>query len=89
MKILAIEDEPREALVLERLCSAILADRLERFEVADSLGAAAVQLRETAFDAVLLDPQVQEGNGLELPPANPANPFQTIVVSARTDLACV
>jgi DNA-binding LytR/AlgR family response regulator len=87
MKILAIEDEPREALVLERLCSAILADRLERFEVADSLGAAAVQLRETAFDAVLLDPQVQEGNGLELPPANPANPFQTIVVSARTDLA--
>jgi DNA-binding LytR/AlgR family response regulator len=30
---------------------------------------------------------VQEGNGLELPPANPANPFQTIVVSARTDLA--
>ena len=87
MKILAIEDEPREALVLERLCSAILADRLERFEVADSLGAAAVQLRETAFDAVLLDPQVQEGNGLDLPPANPANPFQTIVVSARTDLA--
>src|ERR1700683_1406941 len=87
VKILAVEDEPGAARHLERLCSAILTDKLERFAVADSLTAAAARLGETAFDVVLLDPQLQRGNGLQLLSVRSMRPFQTIVVSARTDLA--
>jgi DNA-binding LytR/AlgR family response regulator len=87
MKILAVENDPRDAMRLERLCSAILGDRLELFAAADSLAAAASRLGETAFDAVLLDPQMHQGNGLERLSARSVRAFQTIVVSAHTDLA--
>jgi DNA-binding LytR/AlgR family response regulator len=87
MKILAVENGPRDAPLLERLCREILADRLELFVVADSLGAASARLGETAFDVVLLDPQQQPGNGLEMLSAWSLNATQTIVVSASTDLA--
>jgi two-component system, LytTR family, response regulator LytT len=87
VKILAVENEPREALNLERLCGAILSHRLERFAAADSLPAAAARLGETVFDVVLLDANMHRGNGLELLSARSLRAFQTIVVSARTDLA--
>jgi two-component system, LytTR family, response regulator LytT len=87
MKILAVENESRGALLLEQLCGSILQDRLERFAAADSLTAATARLGETAYDVVLLDPDLQRGNGLELLAARSVHSFQTIVVSARTDLA--
>jgi len=87
VKILAVETDPRQALLLERLCGAILADRLERFAVADSLAAAAARLAEAAFDAVLLDPEQQLGDAMEVLSARPVRAFHTIVVSARADLA--
>lgn len=87
MKILAVENEPREAQELERLCRAILADGLRLFVVADSLGAASARLGEVAFDVVLLDPQLQRSNGPDLLSAWSIHAYQTIVISEHTDLA--
>jgi two-component system, LytTR family, response regulator LytT len=87
VKILAIDNEPDAALLLEHHCRAILRDRLERFAAADSLSAAEVKLEETAFDLVLLDPDLQQENGLDLFAFRTVRSFQTIVVSAHTDMA--
>jgi len=87
LKILAIDTDPRSVLHLEQLCRAILGDRLENFATADSLAAAAARLGETAFDVVLLDPPLEPGDGLESLAARTGRAFQTIVVSAHTELA--
>lgn len=87
MKILAVESDPIHRLLLERLCGAILADRLECFVAVDSPAAGAASLADTAFDVVLLDPENQLGEALEALAARPVRAFPTIVVSARGDLA--
>jgi DNA-binding LytR/AlgR family response regulator len=87
MRILHIDNDPREAALMEQLCRALLSDRLEYFDSAHSLPAASARLGEKAFDVVLLDPQLQRGDGLELLAIRATRPFQTIIVSAHTDLA--
>jgi len=87
LKILSVENEPREAQDLERLCRAILADGLRLFVVADSLGAASARLGEVAFDVVLLDPQPLRSKGPDLLSAWSLHAHQTIVISGQTDLA--
>jgi DNA-binding LytR/AlgR family response regulator len=87
MKILVVDSDPRAAAQIEQSCRLILADRLERFTTADSVAAATAQLSANAFDVVLLDPQLPQGDGLDLLAARTAHSFQTIIVSSRTDLA--
>jgi DNA-binding LytR/AlgR family response regulator len=87
VKILAIDNDPAATLLLEQHCRTILANRLDQFAIANSLGAANARLDETAFDVVLLDPQLQRDDGLDLLSARGEGTFQTIVVSARLDLA--
>jgi two-component system, LytTR family, response regulator LytT len=87
LKILAVGNEPREVMHLERLCSAVLAHRLERFASAPSPREAAPLLRESAFDVVLLDHELREGDTLESLLGDSAHSFQTIVVSANLGMA--
>jgi two-component system response regulator LytT len=87
MKILLIDNEPRATLLLEQLCRTILGHRLTHLATADSIPAATAQLEETTFDVVLLDPNMMPSNGLELPLPRIGRAFQTIIVSANTDLS--
>jgi len=87
MRILLVDPEPRAALQLEQLCRTILAHQLECCATASSLPAATARLGEAAYDVVLLEPQMPQCNGLELLTRRSGLPFQTIVVSARADLA--
>lgn len=87
VKVLAVDHEPQATQLLEQHCRAILAGRLEQFSSADSLPAATARLAESAYDVVLLDPQLPRGDGLDLLAGRTARRFQTIIVSACTDLA--
>jgi DNA-binding LytR/AlgR family response regulator len=87
MNILVVDHDPRAAHLLEQYCRDILARKLERLATADSLPAAVARLGEAAFDVVLLDPDLPPGDGLELLSGRSGPPFQTIVVSARAELA--
>lgn len=87
MKILAVTNTLAEAVDLERHCRAILVDKLERFAATDSPASAAARLGESAFDLLLLDPDLPGGDGLRLLSARSPGSFKTIVVSAREDLA--
>lgn len=88
MKVLVVDREPRAASLLEEHCRALLSHRLEQLTTADSVRTALARLGETAYDLVLLDPQLERNDGLDLlSPQTTAQAFQTIIVSARTDLA--
>lgn len=87
MKILVVDREPGEALLLMEQCRAILADQLEHVAAADSITVAVARLAETAFDVMLLDPRLLPSDGLELLTPRTGIAFQTIIVSSRTDLA--
>ncbi len=87
MKILAIDEDRRSALLLEQHCRSILASRLEHFTAVDSCETAGTKLQETLFDVVLLDPGLPRGDGLNWLAARNGQAFQTIVISAHTDLA--
>lgn len=87
LKILVVDSDAHASSTLEQQCRAILADRLEQFTTAESLPAALARLGESAYDVVLLDPDLPRHDGLELLAGRPARAFQTIIVSARTDLA--
>ena len=87
MNILAVDRDAGAARLLEPCCRGILGGKLERFALADSLPAATARLAETAFDVVLLDPDLPQGDGLELLSGRAGRPFQTIIISAHPDLA--
>jgi DNA-binding LytR/AlgR family response regulator len=87
VKILTVSNTLADAVDLEWTCRAILGDKLERFAVTDSLSSAVTRLGEAAFDIVLLDPELQGGDALRLLSAKSPRAFQTIIVSARTELA--
>ena len=87
MKILVVDHDPQAARLMEQHCRAILTHKLERYSTADSLPAATAQLGESAFDVVLLDPHLPRSDGLELLSGRIGQPFQTIIVSSRSDLA--
>ena len=87
MKILVVDHDPHATLLMEQYCRAVLAGKLERFTVADSLPAATARLGESVFDVVLLDPHLPHRDGLELLSGWIGRPFQTIIVSAHADLA--
>lgn len=87
VNILAVDQAPEDTRLLENYCRTILADQLEVFSSAGSLPAAAARLNETKFDVVLLDPQLARNDGLELLSHRNGRAFQTIIVSAHTELA--
>src|SRR5512135_2950436 len=87
MRILLIANDPRATLLLEQHCRAILGPRLTHLAVADSIPTACALMEEAAFDVVLLDPDLMPGEGLELPAPRTNRAFQTIVVSANTELS--
>jgi len=87
MKILLVDSDPRATPLLEQYCRAILGQRLAHLATADSIPAATARLEETAFDLVLLDPDLMQGDGLELSVPRTGREFQTIIVSANTDLS--
>ena len=87
MNILLVDPDARSRLLLEQLCREILAHKLERFATADSFATATVRLGESGFDVMLLEPHLPPGDGLELLSGRIGQPFQTIIVSARADLA--
>jgi CheY-like chemotaxis protein len=68
--ILAVEDEPRNAALLE----AILVRAGYRLHVAQEIGEARAWLAEGSPDLVLLDRHLPDGDGLELIPAIKASP---------------
>jgi DNA-binding LytR/AlgR family response regulator len=87
VKILVVDNDPSEALLLKELCRVILGNRLEHFAIATSVLGAAAHLADTAFDVVLLDPKLLPSDGMQLLSIRTVSAFQTIIVSARTDLA--
>lgn len=87
MNILVVEHDAGTARLLEQFCRDILAHKLERLATADSLPAATARLAESAFDVVLLDPDLPPGDGLALLASPCGRPYQAIIVSARADLA--
>jgi two-component system cell cycle response regulator DivK len=68
--ILAVEDEPRNAALLE----AILTRAGYRLHVAEELGAARTWLEDGAPDLVLLDRHLPDGDGLDLIPEIKSSP---------------
>jgi two-component system cell cycle response regulator DivK len=62
--ILAVEDEPRNAALLE----AILSRAGYRLHIADELGTARAWLADGSPDLVLLDRHLPDGDGLDLIP---------------------
>jgi two-component system cell cycle response regulator DivK len=68
--ILAVEDEPRNAALLE----AILSRAGYRLHVADELGTARAWLADGSPDLVLLDRHLPDGDGLDLIPEIKASP---------------
>ena len=68
--ILAVEDEPRNAALLE----AILTRAGYRLHVADQIGEARDWLADGAPDLVLLDRHLPDGDGLDLIPAIKGTP---------------
>jgi two-component system, LytTR family, response regulator LytT len=87
LKILAIDSDRSSVSMLEQYCHAILGRRLEQFTPANSLDAATTRMGEVAFDVVLLEPRLPDGDGLALLSERPARSFQTIIVSSCTDVA--
>ena len=87
MRILLIGNEPRAMLLLEQHCRATLGHRLTHLATVDSIPAATARLEEAPFDAVLLDPDLVQSGGLELPSPRNKRAFSTIIVSAYTDLS--
>lgn len=87
MHIVIVEDEVVVARRIERLARRILGARLERVDMAASLGAAVEVLRSAQDAAVLLDLNLGGEDGFELLRRAVAEPFQTIVISANTDRA--
>lgn len=87
VRVLVVDHELEASRLLSWYCRGILGHRLERLTTADSLPAAAARLGEAAYDLVLLDPQLESNDGLELLSRSTPPSFQTIIVSARTDLA--
>jgi two-component system cell cycle response regulator DivK len=68
--ILAVEDEPRNAALLE----AILRRAGYRLHVADELGTARAWLADGSPDLVLLDRHLPDGDGLDLIPEIKSSP---------------
>lgn len=87
MRILLVANEPRATLLLEQHCRAILGHRLTLLATADSIPNATARLEEADFDVVLLDPDLVESGGLELPSPRNKRAFSTIIVSAYTELS--
>ena len=87
MNILVVDRDTRATELLEQYCRDILAHKLERFAMTGSLSVATALLSESAFDVVLLDPDLPQGDGLELLSGRGGRPFQAIIVSARPGLA--
>ena len=87
MRIVIVEDEVVVARRIERLAQRILGAKLERVDLAATLGAAAEVLRSVQDATVLLDLNLSGEDGFELLRRAAAEPFQTIVISANTDRA--
>lgn len=87
MNILVVDHDARAMQLLAQYCRHILAHKLERMATADSLPAATARLDELGFDVVLLDPQLPQADGLDWLSGRVDRQFQTIIVSARADLA--
>jgi two-component system, cell cycle response regulator DivK len=68
--ILAVEDEPRNAALLE----AILTRAGYRLHISEELGAARAWLTDGAPDLVLLDRHLPDGDGLDLIPEIKSSP---------------
>ena len=87
MHIVIVEDEAVVARRIERLAHRILGAKLERVDMAATLGAAVEALRRAEDAAVLLDLNLRGEDGFEVLRRAAAEPFQTIVISANTDRA--
>jgi len=87
LRVLLVDSDPRATLLLEQYCRAILGQRLAHLATADSFPAAAARLEAMPFDVVLLDPDLKQSDGLDLLSRQTGRPFQTIIVSATTDLS--
>ncbi|WP_026121854.1 response regulator transcription factor [Paraburkholderia kururiensis] len=84
MKVLLVEDEPEMASALREALArhGVLLDHVSRFSVAEALASA------TTYNAVILDRQLPDGDGLALVPKLRAkgNTVPVLVLTARGDL---
>lgn len=92
LRILSVDDHPVYsqglALALRAMKSSRLRDRYEeiQFEYAGTLKAAALRLsRQPAFDLVLLDMMLPDGNGLELLPMLARDDHPPVVMLSASD----
>jgi two-component system, LytTR family, response regulator LytT len=87
MKVILIEDEPLVAQRLARFCREILAERLEKLQLATTQAEAGAWLDGNAVDVALLDLNLDGQDGMELLQRSVASSFHTIIVSANTERA--
>ena len=87
MRILIVEDEPVVARRVEQISRRILGDQVEWLRVSETFEAAQAALAEAPIDVLLLDLNLDGGNGMGLLDAKVAGSFHTIIVSANTEYA--
>jgi two-component system response regulator LytT len=85
LKLLVVEPDPAALAALERHCRTILGERLEKFSVVNSPGAATTPLSAVVYDAVLLDPQAWSRDEFDRFRSRCVLP--TIIISASSELA--
>jgi signal transduction histidine kinase/DNA-binding NarL/FixJ family response regulator len=88
MRILLVEDEPGDARLVREMIRDIGDPSLD-LEVADRLATACDRIASDAFDAVLLDLGLPDGNGLEALERcmGPASGVAVVVLTGRDDTA--
>jgi DNA-binding LytR/AlgR family response regulator len=87
MRILIVEDEKVAARRLMRLVQEILGDKITLIECRETLDGAQRFIEQQPIDVLLLDLNLNGESGFDLLQKAVAESFQTIIVSANTDLA--
>ena len=87
MHIIIIEDEGPIAKYIERLCQNILGNKIDTIRTFNTIEHALSFLQDHRIDLCLLDLNLNGENAYELLQFVASAPFQTIIISAYTDLA--
>lgn len=87
MRILIVEDEALIAQRIERLTREILGAEVQQLTIRPTSESAALFLRESPLDLMILDLNLNGKDGFELLKKTVAESFQTMILSANTDRA--
>ncbi|MGK0366549.1 MAG: two-component system response regulator LytT [Saprospiraceae bacterium] len=87
MRILIVEDEALIAQRIERLTREILGNELQQLTIKPTLESASLFADEYPIDLMILDLNLNGKDGFQLLEKSVAQSFQTMILSANTDLA--